>query len=258
MDPGAQATLKVVGGEIWLGTSPCTGATTTNVDSITVNGTAGSIEQIVLDESGGAFAPGFSSEFNTPEIEISLNLGDAGDRLIIWGTSGNDTITAGLGGVALNGDSDVDVTSSTQPASIDIYGLEGTNTLSGRGGSGTGSAYAGQLYLYAGNSGDTLKDGAGPDLLVGGLGNDTLSGGTGDDTLDGGAGSDTLTGGVGNDTLIGGVGSDSLSGQDGSDTIYAADGTNDPTINGGNGTDTAYYDVGIDPVPAQVENLIPG
>ena len=256
---GTAATLTVVSGEIWFGSTPapCSGATTTNVDSIAVNGPTGSLEQIVLDGSGGAFAPGYSTESNTPEIEISLNLGDAADRLVIFGTSGNDTITVGVGGIGLNADSDADVTSSVLPARIDVYGLGGTNTLSGRGGSGTGATYAGQLYLYAGDSGDTLRDGSGADVLTGGAGNDSLQGAGGGDTLLGGAGNDTLTGGGGNDTLSGGLGSDSLSGQADSDTIDAADDANDPTINGGTGTDTAYYDAGIDPVPAQCETLIP-
>ena len=256
---GTAATLKVVSGAIWFGSTPapCSGATTTNVDSITVNGPAGSLEQIVVDQSGGAFAPGASTESTTPEIEISLNLGDATDRLVIFGTSGNDTVTLGLGGVGLNADTDADVTSSAALARVDVHGLGGTNTLSGRGGSGTGSTYAGQLYLYAGDSGDTLRDGSGADFLVGGAGNDNLEGAGGNDTLDGGAGNDTLTGGVGNDMLTGGVGSDSLSGQADSDTIYAADDANDPTINCGTGTDTAYFDAGIDPAPSQCESSIP-
>ena len=135
---GTTATLKVVSGEIWFGSTPapCSGATTTNVDSISVNAPTGSSEQIVVDQSGGAFAPGASTESGTLEIEISLNLGDAADRLVILGTSGNDTITVGVGGVALNADTDADVTSSVPLARVDVHGLGGTNTLSGRGGSG--------------------------------------------------------------------------------------------------------------------------
>ena len=50
------------------------------------------------------------------EIEISLLLGDAADRLTIMGTAGPDTISVGTNGIAFTTDADVDVTSSPLPA----------------------------------------------------------------------------------------------------------------------------------------------
>ena len=108
---GGQATLVVVGGALHFGATPvaCGAATTTNTDSITINGAAGSNETLTLDHRGGVFGPGFTSEFNVPEIEITTSLGDTTDRVVVYATEGNDSMSPGQLGMALNGDGDVDV-----------------------------------------------------------------------------------------------------------------------------------------------------
>lgn len=256
---GGQATLVVAGGAIHFGASPaaCGAATTTNTDSITINGAVGTVETLVLDMSGGAFAPGAAAESGTPEIEITTTLGDTTDAIVVYGTSGNDTIRMGSTGMNFNADTDKDVTFSPLPAQVEIFGGGGVNTLSGSGGSGTGSVFGGKVILHAGGSGDLLTGGSAADELYGGLGNDTLEGGNGNDTADGGGGNDVLKGGNDSDTLIGGTGADQFIGGSGNDTMRADDDAADTSINGGPGTDTAYYDLGLDPNPTATETKIP-
>jgi Ca2+-binding RTX toxin-like protein len=241
MGPGASATLKVSGNEIWFGATPaaCGAATTVNTDAIAISGNAGSIETLVLDLSGGDFAPGATLESTgSSEIEITTTLGDATDVLVVQGGAAADTIRMGQTGMGLNADTDRDVTFAPLPAQVEIFGNGGVNTLSARGGSGTGSAFLGTAVIHAGDSGDLLQGGSGNDDLRGGLGNDRLEGSTGNDTMTGGGGSDDFVAG------------------DGDDTMYADDDLADVKIAGGPGVDTSYYDLGIDPTPTATENKI--
>jgi Ca2+-binding RTX toxin-like protein len=260
---GGAATLAVSGGALTFATpdaQDCGAATVTNTDSIRVVGNAGTTESLTLDETGGAFTPGAAVETGTgalSEIEISVQLGDAADGLAILGTSGDDSIAVGTNGVALNGDSDVDVTFSVLPAEMTARGNGGVNTLTGRGGTGAGTVFPGRVIFYAGDNGDTLRGGDANDDLRGGAGNDTIEGRGGNDNLVGGGGNDSLAGGTENDTMVGGAGSDTFAGSDGDDTMRADDDFADAAISGGAGVDTAYYDVGIDPNPGAVENKIP-
>lgn len=258
MVAGSQGTLQVVGGAIHFGAEgACGAATTANTDTIEIVGAAGSVEHVTIDQTGGAFAPGATGESNTPEIEITLGLGDATDTVTILGTSGDDTIAAGLNGVSLNADGDVDVTFAPQPATLEIRGGGGTNAITGQGGSGAGSRFPGVLLLYAGDQGDTLNGGDGNDELHGGAGADNLVGRSGSDVILGGGGNDTLAGNDGDDELTGGAGADSFAGSSGDDTFHATDGEADVLLNGGPGTDTAFYDAAHDPTPVAVENRIP-
>ena len=159
--------------------------------------------------------------------------------------------------MALNTDADRDVTLTTLPAVVEMFGLGGPNTLSGNGGSGAGSAFLGKVILHAGDSGDMLTGGSGNDELYGGAGADTLDGVIGNDLAAGAGGNDIVKGGDGNDDLTGGAGGDQLIGGAGNDTMHADDDEADPSINGGPGTDTAYYDLGIDPSPSATETKIP-
>ena len=258
MAAGSQGTLSVVAGAIHFGAGgACGAATTANTDSITIVAGAGSQERVTIDQTGGAFAPGATGESNAPEIEIALNLGDATDEVVILGTSGNDAISAGQNGVALNADGDVDVTFAPLPAVLEIRGGGGTNSITGQGGQGAGGRYAGQLLLYAGDQGDTLDGGDGDDQLPGGAGADVLAGRSGADDLVGAGGNDTLAGNDGNDELTGGAGADSFAGSSGDDVFHATDAEADAQLNGGPGTDTAFYDGALDPTPVAVENRVP-
>jgi Ca2+-binding RTX toxin-like protein len=256
---GGTATLVVAGVELRFGTTPtaCGGATTTNTDAIVVNGAAGSVETVTLDQSGGRFGPGATAETGTSEIEITLLLQDASDVLVVRGAPDADTIHVGASGIALNADGDRDVTATPLPAAIEVVGLGGVNTLTGRGGFGAGNPYTGALTLRAGDAGDTLQGGEGNDQLHGGAGNDALEGRGGNDLVLGGGGGDSLAGNGGNDELVGGAGADSLVGGDADDLLRADDDEADTNLNGGPGSDTVHYDVGVDPTPVAVETLVP-
>jgi Ca2+-binding RTX toxin-like protein len=257
--PPATATLTVVGGEIRFGATPsaCDGATTANTDTITVVGASGAAQTLVVDQSGGAFAPGATAEGSgTSEIELGVNLGDAADQVVVIGTAGDDVLAMGAKGLALNGDTDVDVTFSPLPSSIELVGGGGTNVLTARGGNGAGAVFAGSVTLRAGSAGDELTGSNLADLIVGGAGADTVYGYGGNDTVQGEGGDDKLNGADGNDDITGGTGADNFSGGNGNDTLRANDGQADTAINGGSGTDTAYYDGALDPGPSAVENKI--
>jgi Ca2+-binding RTX toxin-like protein len=257
---GADVALKVVGTEIWFGSplAVCPDATTANTDTINVSGPAGSTERLTVDQTGGVFGPGATAEgAGTSEIEIAVLLGDAGDVITVLGTTGDDSIFAGVNGVSLNADGDRDVSFATAPAALEIRGLGGRNTITGRGGSGAGAGFPGVLNLYAGDLGDSLTGGLGNDTLNGGAGADVLNGREGNDVLLGGDANDLLNGGDGGDQLTGGAGADGLSGGAGDDTTHADDDFADTSINGGPGIDTAFYDAGTDPLPVATENRIP-
>jgi len=252
------ATLAVVaGGAIHFGETPtaCGAATTANTDTITVVGQPGSVEHLTVDQTGGALAPGATAETSgLSEVEVAANLGDATDEVTVVGTSGDDTLSAGSKGVSVNTDSDEDVTFGIAPAHVELVGGGGVNVLTGRGGSGSGTVFAGRVTLRAGALGDRLDGGNLDDLLVGGAGPDVLDAGTGDDELRGGAGADVLKGSDGNDLLVGGAGADELNGSFGNDTIEADDGAADLLIHGGPGTDSAKVD-GVDPGTISVETV---
>ena len=260
MAAGSQGTLIVAGaGEIHFGAvpSPCGAATTANTNSITIVGGSGSSEHVTIDQTGGSFAPGATAETGASEIEIAINLGDATDQVVVLGTAGDDAISVGQNGVALNADGDLDVTFSPLPAVLEIRGGGGRNTITGQGAQGTGARFLGKLLLFGGDLGDTLTGGDGADELNGGAGADVLEGRLGADVLRGADGGDTLAGNDGNDELTGGAGVDSFAGSAGDDVFFAVDGTADSLLNGGSGVDTAHYDAAVDPTPLAVENRVP-
>jgi trimeric autotransporter adhesin len=261
IDPTEGATLQVTAsGELWFGAVPaaCGAATTANTDSISISGSAGTTETLTIDESAGFLGPGFSSETNFPEIETAVALGDASDVIVVLGTAGDDSIAMGANGLSLNSDGDVDVTFAPLPAAVEIQGAAGVNFLTGRGGWGAGLAYAGDVTLIAGDSGDELNGGNGDDVLLGGAGADTLNGNAGDDRLEANGGNDRLSGGEGADFLVGGPGDDRLIGGFGNDFLNAFDGEADTQINGGPDIDISFYDPGLDPNPSASEGSVPG
>ena len=261
---GGEATLKVVDGELWFGATPerCPGFTTSNVTQIEVNRlagastTPGTTERLILDLRTGALGPGAPNETNQlSEIEVLVNLGDASDEVVVIGGDADDTFTAGVKGVSLNTDNDVDV-EFAQPYLLELRGNGGADVLSALGGLGASSSYPSAVRAFGGDGADRLNGGLGNDRLEGGADADVLDGRTGNDVLDGGSGNDTLTGGAGDDDLTGGAGADSLTANDGTDFLHANDGEADTLLSGGAGDDTAYYDLVLDPNPAAVEHKI--
>jgi hypothetical protein len=265
ISPGGEATLQVVGGEIWFGAVPeaCGAATSTNTDLIKIAAHTGSSERLVLDQRTGVFGPGVEVEPNIPEIEIEATLEET-DALVLYLTEGDDDVAPGRNGIGLVADGDVDVTFPDGTGAlppprfpIEIHALGGDDYVNGRGQFGAGLAYLGPLTIDGGPGDDELLRGSfEPDVIIGGPGNDLLDGQSGADLMDGGPGDDTLTAGDGDDELIGGPGADSFVANLGNDVIVALDLEADTQIDGGPGTDTAYYDPTDDPAPLFVENLV--
>lgn len=114
-----------------------------------------------------------------------------------------------------------------------LFGGDGADRLSGRGGDdvlagGDGgdrmNGGGGRDVLFGEDGDDVLNGGGGADDLFGGDDNDRLRGGGGADGLAGGAGVDELDGGEGDDFLDGGLGADELRGGAGADRFFFAPG----------------------------------
>jgi Ca2+-binding RTX toxin-like protein len=211
----ASGTITVDGTAL---TGSCAGATVNNVDTIVVNQSAGGQNNaLVVDLANGGFV---GTDGN--EVDIQVDLGDGADTLTISGSSGADNVVVGASGVNLNGDDDADLTLIDE--ALTVNGNDGDDTVSGAGGSGTGTAFASALTINGGNGDDTLTGGSGADDISGGDGNDTIDGGAGNDApplggLLGGPGNDTVSGGAGDDHLDGGHGQDTLNGGSGADVL---------------------------------------
>ncbi|MCA9037105.1 MAG: hypothetical protein KDA91_18340, partial [Planctomycetaceae bacterium] len=130
---------------------------------------------------------------------IDFRAGNVGrDRLVVHGTSGDDTITVNGNSVNLN--------------DLDVF-FEYIDELMVEGAAGDDSLTivhpcVNKTILDGGDGNDLLVGGDSNDELYGGYGNDILRGGNGDDKLYGGPGADQLYGEGGVDQLIGGGGFD--------------------------------------------------
>jgi Ca2+-binding RTX toxin-like protein len=259
MTPASTAHLVVVGGALWWGETPapCGAATTTNTDSISITGAVGTVETLVLDQRGGFFGPGATPEFNTPEIEMAVNLGDTNDRVIVYGTEERDYMAAGQNGLATSEDGDLDISFSPNVFNLEVHLLGGDDHFDGRGTGGAGLLFLGPITLTGGDGAeDLLRTGSGNDVIDGGPGDDLLDAQAGNDVLRAGPGDDKLTGSGGSDSIDGGAGRDTMNGNDGDDVFLAQDDEADATISGGGGADTAFIDTGLDPDPITVETVI--
>ncbi|MGB5036285.1 MAG: PKD domain-containing protein, partial [Blastocatellia bacterium] len=172
-----------------------------------------------------------------------------GERLVIFGNGGNDTIST-----------------SGVHFPVEFYGGAGNDYLAG----GTSDD-----ILDGGDDNDRILGGNGNDILLGGNGNDRLSGGSDDDYAFGDhmfdptvdttyvfsfndgeyevelpirvgnqPGRDTISGDNGNDTLDGGPQNDSLTGGNGDDLIRGGDGND--RLDGGNNDDLLLGEAGAD------------
>lgn len=244
----------------------CTGGwpyTVFDIDSVNVTGTGA----LTIDMAGGAFAPGWSSETGTDEIEFYL--ADA-LSLTINGTPAADRWSFTTAGVGLNGDSDADIMGGSSSgvedlavASLTANGLDGNDTFDqdSKGAGDTGEIMNGDdgrdtvdyserteampvtvtIGADADDGEDTEDDNVAADIetVIGGAGNDTITAPTGGTTkfrLEGGDGDDELTGGSVGDTLFGDAGEDTLNGGDGRDFLNG--GADDDTENGDGGNDS--------------------
>jgi uncharacterized delta-60 repeat protein len=187
----ASIVVTVKTGNVSTSTDPMTGMTT-----MMVSGTTASDEiRVKKGKKSG-------------QLEVIFNGASEGvfqaDKVIIYGSSGNDLIRVGDG-----------VT-----APVEVFGEAGNDVI------------------FGGHNDATLHGGAGKDKLFGGDGHNLLDGGEGNDLLEVGAhnkNSATLLGGAGDDVLIGGGGSDLLDGGDGNDHLHGRGGAD--TCLGGAGKD---------------------
>ena len=242
---------------IWFGETPapCGAATTTNTDSISINGSVGTVETLVLDQRGGFFGPGATPESNTPEIEIATNLGDTTDRVIVYGTEARDVMAAGQSGIATTRTATSTSRSRRAPSTSRSICSAATTTS-------TAGAPAGRVEVPGPGRADRRRGQR--DLIRGGDAADNIDGGAGEDLLDARTG--TTCSGRGGRRHVGRggrcrldqrrPGDDTFNGSDGDDTFFAQDDEADASISGGAGFDTAYVDTGIDPTPITVENVI--
>jgi Ca2+-binding RTX toxin-like protein len=209
---------------------PCGAATTSNSDLVRIQSGA-PVTVSVVDQSTGAFAPGFTSEpMGTSEIEFEF------EPVGLIGFLGSPTpavVRLGSLGANVNGDDDVDVTFLSADAAFGYAGSPGDDDIAGTGGLGTGDpttrflsgfGFAGNDYLTAGPGRVELYGDTGNDIVIGGPGGDNLDGGPGLDRITAGAGRDFLEGAGGNDVLLGGAGQDFLNGGAGRDRCMGGSG----------------------------------
>lgn len=100
----------------------------------------------------------------------------------------------------------------------DIYGTQGSETITGTSAPETIYALDGDDIIYGGD-GPELND----DQIMGGLGNDLIYGGGGGDRILDEYGSDTVYAGAGNDSVFGSAGNDYYDGGDGYDYLGYSD-----------------------------------
>jgi Ca2+-binding RTX toxin-like protein len=257
-------------------TDVCPGAagsehTVFDINSINVSGNG----PLTIDLTGGDFAPGFTTEDGTDEIEFFLA---SSVILTIQGTDAVDDWSFGLPldpstansptGIGMNSDSDADIVGGTNaaPATLAtavtanggaandtfVQKLKATETLNGGAGTDTvdysARTTALQITIGAGADDGANVPGPGENDNVG-ADIETVIGGTAADVitvlpatsvlkyrLEGGAGDDTLTGADGRDTLLGGAGVDTLTAGGGRDSLDGGLGNDIET--GGVGNDT--------------------
>jgi Ca2+-binding RTX toxin-like protein len=174
------------------------GETTSSATAIRILGTATEVTQtnIVIDEGGGRFEPGSGGVpegAGLNEVEIVLR-GDF-NNVTILGNAAPDTINVGFVGpfidadgdglleapfVNLNGDDDGDIYLAGGISNPDqllvVRGRGGNDTITGKGGAGTGPPWLTNLLLDGGEGDDSLQGGDGNDTLIGGPGNDVIDG----------------------------------------------------------------------------------
>jgi Ca2+-binding RTX toxin-like protein len=238
---------------------PCETATVLNTIKLTVNGVAGTPQQLIIDLSGGPFAPGQGDEpggSDEMEFEVNLKGGSGGggeiatpDVVRVEGAAGTDHLVAGstleagpafvthvnLNAAEGNGiDSDVDI----QPiGALALTGGTDPDFLWANGGLGTGDGLrvSRALTVIGGGGNDNMRGsdrmgtgsraGSACMLVSGrfssirGRSFECLHGAADADRLDGRGGQDDLFGDGGIDVVEGGGGDDDLRGGSGRDTL---------------------------------------
>ena len=233
--------------------APCSLAAahdTTDTNSITVDGASGD-EAVTIDQNGagGAFPA-------TKTFDVDLAGGTA-DEFTVLGTTGADSFVVGTTGATIDADASSDVALAGIEL-VTLAGDTGADTLSGAGGTGLGSAFAGDMTIDGAGGADTLTGGGGDDVINGGADGATeaINGGAGSDTASyvgsaavdvnlqtgatngGDAANDTLTS---IENLLGSSNVDTLTGDNSANVIDGGAGDVNDTLSGGSGTDTVSY-----------------
>jgi Ca2+-binding RTX toxin-like protein len=198
---------------------PCGAARVGNTNRIDIKGTGASADTIAanyvtIDLQGGVLGPGKKAEATgKSEIEVRVAVLPGIDpffpnprfplALQYVGTNGPDRVVVGTKGMDLNGDGDVDVTTTLTPFGLySFYGVNGKDVMSAGGSKATGKAVTKAASFHDGNGDDTVTGGRAGDSFLGEPGNDIQSGGAGNDTFYSGFpdGRDRIAGGAGFDT----------------------------------------------------------
>jgi Ca2+-binding RTX toxin-like protein len=195
-----------------------------NLENLTLTGTAATGTGNALDNiiTGNGSANTLSGAAGNDTLDggggIDTMSGGTGNDVYVIDVSGDVTTENANEGI----DTIKSTITKTLVSNIEALFLQGTSNLNA-----TGLSTA---NLLRGNDGtNTLSGAGGTDILEGLLGTDTLTNTTGNTLLNGGGGVDTLTGTANNDLLIGGLGNDAITTGQGADIIV---------FNQGEGMDT--------------------
>ena len=167
-----------------------------------------------------------------------------GNDIIIVSGSGIDTINGGSGNDTIDASLGSDSTIDAGLGDDTVYGTPGDDEITAGDGSDTVDGNAGDDTIAGGDGSDTINGDTGNDIITGDTGDDSITGGDGNDTLNGTAGDDSLVGGEGADNLNGGDGTDNLEGNAGNDNLFGQSGTD--TLSGSQGDDIMAGGEGID------------
>jgi hypothetical protein len=154
---------------------------------------------------------------------LSAAFVEAGGRLVVRGTDGNDKITVTRDP---SDAAEVRITLNAQTFDFGAASVKQVYVEAGKGNDWVeadtryGSINAGMFFLGAQGS-DTLISNAGDDALLGGGEADVVIAKVGNNYVNGGAGNDKIFGGSGNDTLVAEAGTDYLADAGGTNTILA-------------------------------------
>ena len=166
-------------------------------DTLTIEGTSGddtiSLGRELTNPNGDQLV---TANLAWGRVSTGVISAAAGDRIVVNGLEGNDTIIANRSVMTT-----AVVPGSVGDALVTLNGGDGNDVLS--------------VDSPVGQSNNSINGNAGNDAISGGLGNDTFDGGTGDDTFAGNGGTDNTGGGAGvsiGDSIL-------VTGTEGSDII---------------------------------------
>ena len=194
------------------GTAP----TVRNTDTIALSDISTAPNQVTIDLSGGAFAPGATAELGSndeiefdvflsgPDVEtLQLHGGPAADSLRLGQSAGSEGVNLNVGsesGPAIG--TDVDLTFGGVDFVV-VDGGPGDDSVDAGGGAEFAGAVARTVLLTGAAGNDRLRGGDASDRITDGPGDDVVAGGDGGDTFD-------QTGDTGDDTIAGGAGVDAV------------------------------------------------